>query len=103
MDPNKKAKESTKGSALGFLLVGVAIVAVIAAIILIPNLFENLVLALLIIVVAIALIAIGIALLAGILAIPMYAMKGAEYQTDMSYDIDDVKEVDGKMEAPKKD
>ena len=47
-------------------------------------------------------IGVAIAILAFIVAIPYFA-RGREIQTDMSYDINDVEEVDGKMLNDKKD
>ena len=46
-------------------------------------------------------VAVLIAIFAGLISIPMYMKKGVEVQTDYSYDLDDVKEVEGSMENKK--
>ena len=98
MDPSKIEKRSTKGSAVGLLLIIVAVIAVVAVFVAFPQLLESVLVAMLVVMGAILVIAVGVALFAGIIAIPMYAKKGEIYQTDMSYSVDDVEEVKGTVE-----
>lgn len=83
----------TGRSALMLVLIIAVIIAAAAAIVLIPGVLENLAWVALIVMVAIAVIAAVIWLCMIVLAIPMYAMKGEQYQTGISYDLDDVKPV----------
>lgn len=101
MTPSSTKRESTFGAAIGFLLLAVAVVGLIASIFLFPQVFENVLWAIIIVVGALILIGAGIALISFLLIIPMYAKKGVEYQTNVSYDLDDVKDVSGKMEGKK--
>ena len=102
MDPNRTEKRSTTGSAIGILLIVLALIACAAVLVIYPNVLENILVAGLIIIAAVAVIAIGVALFAGLLAVPMYAKKGEVYQTDMSYSVDDVEEVKGTVEEDHK-
>ena len=99
MDPSKTERKSTVGAVFGFILIGVAVIEAIALLVSFPQILENLVMVCIVIGGAITLIAIGIGLVALFLTLPMYAKKGVEYQTDISYNLDDVKDVDGKMEG----
>ena len=83
----------TGKSALMMLLVVVIIGVAIAALFLIPGALESLVWVLVIIGIAIAAIVAVIFVFMVILAVPMYVAKGEEYQTDISYSIDDVQSV----------
>ena len=83
----------TGKSALMMLLVGVIIGAAIAALFLIPGALESVIWVLVIIGIAIAAVAAVIFVFMVILAVPMYVAKGEEYQTDISYSIDDVESV----------
>lgn len=83
----------TGKSALMMLLVVVIIGAAIAALFLIPGALESLVWVLVIIGIAIVAVAAVIFVFTVILAVPMYVAKGEEYQTDISYSIDDVQAV----------
>lgn len=83
----------TGKSALMMVLIVVVIAAAIAALFLIPGVLESLVWILIIIGIAIAAIAAIIFVCMVVLAVPMYVAKGEEYQTDISYDLDDVKPV----------
>ncbi|MBQ7701158.1 MAG: hypothetical protein IJT54_02010 [Candidatus Methanomethylophilaceae archaeon] len=100
MDPNAVRKESNTKSTLYLLLGVVLIVAAIAAVAYAfatnPDLVQNTVTVIVVLLIAILVIGIAIAIIAFFVAIPYYA-RGREIQTDMAYDIDDVKEVDGKM------
>ena len=86
-------REGTGKSALMMLLVVVIIAAAAAALFLIPGALESLVWVLVIIGIAIAAIVAIIFIFMVILAVPMYVAKGEEYQTDISYSIDDVESV----------
>jgi len=83
----------TGKSALMMVLVVAIIAAAIAALFLIPGALESLVIVLVVIAVAIAAIVAVIFLCMVVLAVPMYVAKGEEYQTDISYSIDDVESV----------
>ena len=84
-------RAGTGKSALMMLLVVVVIAAAIAALFLIPGALESIVWILVII--AIVAIAAIIFICMVVLAVPMYVAKGEEYQTDVSYSIDDVESV----------
>ena len=98
MNPYRTERQSTVGSAIGIALVIIAIVAGVAAIFVFPQILESIVWILIVIAAVIMVIGLGLALISGLMVLPMYAKKGVEYQTDMSYSIDDVNGVDGKME-----
>ena len=85
--------EKTGKSALMMVLLIAVIAAAIAAIFLIPGVLENVAFVLLVIAIAVAIIAAIIWVFMVLLAIPMYAMKGEQYQTGISYDLDDVESV----------
>ena len=97
MDPNSIKRESTTRSGLFLLSLVVVIVAVVGIVawvfVTYPDVLENLVYAILIIIGAIIVIAVAICLLMMILAIPFYIKKGETYQDDISYDMSDVKSV----------
>ncbi|MBQ6547863.1 MAG: hypothetical protein IJL79_02830 [Candidatus Methanomethylophilaceae archaeon] len=86
-------RAGTGKSALMMLLVVVVIAAAIAALFLIPGALESIVWILVIIGIAIVAIAAIIFICMVVLAVPMYVAKGEEYQTDVSYSIDDVESV----------
>ena len=86
-------RAGTGRSALMMVLVVVVIAAAIAALFLIPGALESIVWILVIIGIAIAAIAAIIFICMVVLAVPMYVAKGEEYQTDVSYSIDDVESV----------
>ena len=83
----------TGKSALMMILVAAIVIAAIAALFLIPGALESLVIVLAVIAIAIVAIAAVIFLCMVVLAVPMYVAKGEEYQTDISYSIDDVESV----------
>ena len=83
----------TGKSALMMLRVVVIIGAAIAALFLIPGAIESVIWVLVIIGIAIAAVVAVIFVFMVILAVPMYVAKGEEYQTDISYNIDDVQSV----------
>ncbi len=103
MDPLKVQRNSTTKSAIGLVIGAVLIIAVIAAVAYIlisnPDITQSLVNVIVMIIIAIVVIAVAAALIIGIISIPMYAYKGETYQTEMSYDIDDVEAVKGKDSA----
>ena len=101
MDPNQVERKSTVVSGIVLILLFVLIIAAAVALAMNPELLENIAYVILMIILVIAAIAVIIMVFAGILAIPMYMKKGVEVQTNMSYDLDDVKEVDGSMENKK--
>ena len=83
----------TGKSALMMVLVIAIVAAAIAALFLIPGALESFVWILVIIAIAIAAVIAVIFIFMVILAVPMYVAKGEEYQTDISYSIDDVQSV----------
>ena len=101
MDPNQVERKSTVVSGIILILLLALIIAASVALFMNPDLLENIAYVALMIFLVIAAIAVIILVFAGILAIPMYMKKGVEVQTNMSYDLDDVKEVDGSMENKK--
>lgn len=101
MNPYKTERQSTVGAAFGFLLIGVAIVGAIALICIYPEILDSIVWICVVIGGAVLLVCAGIAIIAALLVLPMYAKKGVEYQTDISYSLDDVEDVNGKMEDRK--
>ena len=101
MDPNQVERKSTVVSGIVLILLFVLIIAAAVALAMNPDLLENIAYVILMIFLVIAAIVVIILVFAGILAIPMYMKKGTEVQTNMSYDLDDVKEVDGSMENKK--
>ena len=95
-------RNSTLGSALIILLLVAVIAAAIIWLALNPEILDDLLyIAIIAAVVIIAAIAI-VYLVMIILAIPYYAAKGEGYQTDASYDLDDVKPVK-EADSEKKD
>ena len=86
-------RAGTGKSALMMVLVVAIVIAAIAALFLIPDAFENLMIALAVIAIAIAAIVAVVFIFMVILAVPMYVAKGEEYQTDVSYSIDDVESI----------
>ena len=83
----------TGKSALMMVLVVAIIAAAIAALFLIPGALESLVIVIAVIAIAIVAIVAVIFLCMVVLAVPMYVAKGEEYQTDISYSLDDVESV----------
>ena len=83
----------TGKSALMMVLVAVIIIAALAALFLIPGALESVMIIIAVIAIAVLAIAAVIFLCMVVLAVPMYAAKGEEYQTGISYDLDDVKSV----------
>ena len=101
MDPNQVERKSTVVSGIILIFLFVLIIAAAVALAMNPELLENIAYVILMIFLVIAAIVVIVLVFAGILAIPMYMKKGVEVQTNMSYDLDDVKEVDGSMENKK--
>ena len=83
----------TGKSALMMILVAAIVIAAIAALFLIPGALESVIIVLAVIAIAIAAIVAVVFIFMVILAVPMYVAKGEEYQTDVSYSIDDVESV----------
>lgn len=98
MNPNEVKKTNTVLSGALMLLILAALVGLVVVIVLNPVILESALFIILSIVVVVLAIGIIIAVFTGVLAIPMYMKKGTEVQTNMSYSLDDVKEVDGEME-----
>ncbi len=90
-------RDSTAKSAVGFAVIAVAIVAVIAAFALNPSLLEDVAVAAAIVIVSVAVIILAIYFIVAIAAIPLYAYKGETTQTDKSYDLGGVRPVEGKI------
>ena len=90
-------RDSTAKSAVGFAVIAVAIVAVIAAFALNPSLLEDVAVAAAIVIVSVAVIILAIYFIVAIAASPWYAYKGETTQTDKSYDLGGVRPVEGKI------
>lgn len=101
MDPNKVEKQSTVKSGIWLLVLLAVFVAAIVVVVLNPSILESIVVVIVLAVLALAVVAVIIAIFAGLISIPMYMKRGVEVQTDYSYNLDDVKEVDGSMENKK--
>lgn len=106
MDPSAVRKEGN-GKSLVYLIIAIALIAgAIAGAVYVfstyPDVLQNTLLVIAVLAGVVLVIGVAIAILAFIVAIPYFA-RGREIQTDMSYDIDDVQEVDGKMIDDKKD
>lgn len=97
VDNARKAK--TGKSAVGLVVIAIMIVIIIAAITYVlmqPGVLESVIsIVTIVAVVAVALVIIGYVAMA-IMAIPMYAYKGEQYQEGVDYNLDDVKSVEGK-------
>lgn len=89
----KTGKNSTLGSALLLVLLAAAIAAIAAFLILNPDVLGNLILIAAVIAAVFVIAAVMIYIAMAILALPYYAAKGESYQTEASYDLDDVKAV----------
>ena len=101
MDPGKTERKSTAKSGIALVLLLVAVIAVAVVIALNPAVLESIAMVVIVVLLFIAVVAVLIAIFAGLITIPMYMKKGVEVQTDYSYDLDDVKEVEGSMENKK--
>ena len=92
-------KAGTGKSAAGIALIVLMVVVIVAAIsyaLMQPGVLESVVTIVAIVaVVAVALIVIGYIVMA-LMAIPMYAYKGEQYQEGVDYSLDDVESVEGK-------
>ena len=86
-------RESTGKSALMMVLVVAIVAAAIAALFLIPGVLESVIWILVIIGIAIVAVVAVVFVFMVILAVPMYVAKGEEYQTNISYSIDDIESV----------
>ena len=95
-------REGTGKSALMMVLVVAIIAAAIAALFLVPGALESLIWILVIIGIAIVAVVAVIFVFMVILAVPMYVAKGEEYQTGISYSIDDVESVKETLSEEKK-
>ena len=98
----KTGLNSTLGSALAILLLVAVIVVTAVYVALNPGILESLAHLALVVIVILIIAAVIIYLAVAILAVPYYAAKGEEYQTDASYDLDDVEPVREK-DSEKKD
>ncbi len=107
MDPSKVRVEKTGWSGLWLILIPILILIAAGAVAWIfytnPEILKDVVMVILIIIAAIVIVVIVIWALALLLAIPIYVKKGATYQTDMKYDIDDVKSVKESSGSDKKE
>ena len=101
MDLGKTERQSTVKSGIALVLLLVAVIAVAVVIALNPAVLESIAMVVIVVLLFIAVVAVLIAIFAGLIAIPMYMKKGVEVQTDYTYDLDDVKEVEGSMENKK--
>lgn len=93
MEANNEMRKSTTLSGILLILCAVGLVALIAYVIMTPDVLNSLINVAIVVVAAIVLIALAIFFLMAVLAIPMYMYKGEKYQTDTAYGLDDVKSV----------
>lgn len=103
MDPNKVETQSTVKSGIWLLVLLAVFIAAIVLVVLNPTVLESIAIVIGLILLAIVVIAVIIAIFAGLISIPMYMKRGVQVQTDYSYNLDDVKEVDGSMENKKEE
>ncbi len=92
----KVKKQGTGKSALGLVLIAVGVVSLIGLIIWVltnPAVLDATIMLALAIIVAVIVIALIIAGIMVIIAIPMYAIKGEQYQEGVDYSLSDVKPV----------
>ncbi len=102
-DAGKMGRNSTLGSALILVLLVAIVVAIVAYVALNPGILESLLYIVIIAAVVIVAVIVIIYVIMAILAVPYYAMKGEEYQTDATYDLDDVESVKEKDSRDEKD
>ena len=103
MDPNKVETQSTVKSGIWMLVLLAVFIAAIVLVVLNPSVLESIAIVIALIFLGIVVIAVIIAIFAGLISIPMYMKRGVQVQTDYSYSLDDVKEVDGSMENKKEE
>lgn len=99
-------KAKTGKSALGLVGLAVVIIVVIVAAawaLSQPGVLEDVLYVVAIIIVAIVVIAVVAYAVYALVAIPMYALKGEQYQEGVDYSIEDVKPVEGKSLDDKKE
>ncbi len=96
-------RNSTALSGVGLLVIVVGIIAAIAAVAFIfityPEVLENVLYAILIIIGVIIVIAVVIWIIVALAAVPMYMIKGEEFQDGSSYNIDNLQPVGDKPNA----
>lgn len=95
-------RKSTTWSGIGILVLVLALIAIVAFVAMNPSILESIVQIILIVIIAIIVIAVIVFLAMGLLAVPYYIKKGETHQTDVSYDIKDVKPVKEKLEPEDK-
>ncbi len=99
-------KAKTGGEALKLACLGAVIVVAIALAawaLMQPGVMESLLHVAVILAVAIVIVAIAAYAVYAIMAIPMYVMKGEQYQEGVDYNLDDVEPVDGKVDGDHQD
>lgn len=108
MDPGKVKKIGGPKEAAYMAIAVVIVIALIAGIVYLiwknPSFFSSIANLILLIIAAVIVIGLAFTIVSMVIGIGYFA-KGTTVQTDMSYDIDDVKPVDGSMldEKDKKD
>jgi len=101
MDQNT-GRNSTLGSALAILVLALIIIAVIAYIVMNPDILKSLAYLVIAVIAIIIVIVVIVYLAAAFLALPYYAAKGETYQTGKAYDLDDIEPVKEKDSREKK-
>ena len=86
-------RKGTGKSAIGIGLIVAIIVIAAVGLFLNPWILKDLAILLIYIVVVVIVVAVVFYLAVAVLAVPFYAAKGEMYQTQASYDLDDVKAV----------
>ena len=92
-DAGKMGRNSTTGSALMILLLVIAAAAIGIFLFMNPEILADLFLVAIVIVVAIVVLVAIIYFVMALVSVPYYAVKGEEYQTGATYDLDDVQPV----------
>ncbi|UAL07566.1 MAG: hypothetical protein KRP56_07085 [Candidatus Methanogranum gryphiswaldense] len=95
-------RKSTTWSGIGILILVLIVIAIVAYVALNPSILEDIVGIIIIAVIVLIVIGVIIVLAMGLLAVPYYIKKGETHQTDMKYDIKDVKSVKEKLDPEDK-
>lgn len=90
---NGMKKNSTTWSAVGLAVMVIALIAVVAYLIMNPKMLEGLLWIIIWVIIILVIVGVIIFLAMAVLAIPFYAKKGEQVQTDKSYQLNDVTPV----------
>ncbi len=101
-DAGKTVRKSTTGSALVLCVLVIAMIAIVAYIAMNPDILKDILNVVIAAIIILVIIAVIIFLIVTVLAVPYYAIKGEETQTDATYDLSDVKSVKEKIDDDEK-